>query len=106
MNRTQLKAAIEFALSSDINVTLPATDTHGSHTIGNGQILLESFVSENGARNIIIVDIEQFIDTLDLETLLAAKAQLRYQDLVDSDIGDIKGYRKYFDRWKAQGKIS
>jgi hypothetical protein len=70
------------------------------------QILLESFVSENGARNIIIVDIEQFIDTLDLETLLAAKAQLRYQDLVDADIGDIKGYRKYFDRWKDQGKIS
>ena len=106
MNRAQIKAAIAAALNSEINVTLPATATHGALTIGNGQILLESFMSENGARNVITVGIDDLINTLGLEDILAAKSQIRFTDLIGADAENIKGYHKYLNRWKDAGKIS
>lgn len=106
MNNKEIKDKFKEKLIGEVGVTLPALPKHKSMKISDDSILLEDFVSSNGARNIVTVNIDDLITTLGLDSKFLAKNDFTYQDLVDSDPLNDSGYQKYFDKWKTKGLIS
>ena len=106
MNNKEIKDKFKEKLVGEVGATLPALPKHKTTKIGDDSILLEDFVSGNGARNIVTVNIDDLILTLGLDTKFLSKNDFTYQDLVDADPMDDTGYKKYFDKWKTKGLIS
>jgi len=75
----------------------------------DGEILLEEDRTEDGRlRGVISVSVEAFLDLPDVANpgkKRRDRPRFTYEEMVACDPEDTQGYKKYLDKWRAEGLI-